>query len=59
MAAAGANTKATLNGLFKEIYASRVENLIPDGTKLIKMIPFLGGEKELGNQYHQPVNCAA
>lgn len=56
--ATGANTKSTLNGLFKEIYANKIENLIPDGVKLLKMIPFLSGEKELGNKYHQPVQLS-
>jgi len=58
MAAAGANTKATLNGLFYEIYANRIENLIPENTVLLKMIPFLSGEKELGSKYHQPVQLS-
>lgn len=52
MAAAGANTKATLNGLFYEIYSNRIENLIPENTVLLKMVPFLSGDKALGNKYH-------
>jgi len=53
--ATGSNTLATLNGIFKERYADKVENLIPDNVQLLKMIPFQSGDKELGNLYHQPV----
>src|ERR1700759_1996887 len=45
----------TLNGLFKEAYADKLENLIPEGLKLYKMIDFLPKEKQPGNLYHQPV----
>ena len=50
--ATGSNTVSTLNGLFKEAYASSIKNLIPDNVKLVKMVPFLGGDKQLGNLYH-------
>ena len=49
------NTVTTLNGLFKEIYADKLEHLIPEGTKLMKKVPFSGRKKELGSLYHQPV----
>lgn len=52
---AEANTIATLNGLFKQTYADKLEKLIPDGVKLYKMIPFVAKEKQLGNRYNQPV----
>lgn len=45
----------TLNGLFKEAYADKLENLIPEGLKLYKDIEFLPKEKQPGNLYHQPV----
>lgn len=45
----------TLNGLFKEAYADKLENLIPEGLKLTKLIDFLPKEKQPGNLYHQPV----
>lgn len=45
----------TLNGLFKEAYADKLENLIPEGLKLYKMIDFLPKDKQPGNLYHQPV----
>lgn len=44
----------TMNGLFKEIYANRLEDLIPDGVKLLNKIPF-GKREALGNLFHQPV----
>ena len=49
------NTVASLNGMFKEIYADKLENLIPDGVKLMSSIPFSSKEKQLGNLYHQPI----
>lgn len=56
MAQNSANTFSdTLNGLFKEAYSDKLENLIPEGLKLYKMIEFLPKEKQPGNLYHQPV----
>ena len=52
---AGSNTISTLNGLFKEVYADKLENLIPDGVKLLNMIPFVKRDAQPGNLYHQPV----
>ena len=49
------NTVGTLNGFFKEVYASKLEELIPDGVKLLNKIKFSSKEKNLGNLYHQPV----
>lgn len=49
------NTAATLNGLFKEVYAEKLENLIPDGVKLLNKIPFAKQSQQTGNLYHQPV----
>lgn len=42
----------TLNGLFKEVYADKVENLIPDGVKLLKAVEFLPKDKRNGSEYH-------
>lgn len=55
MAVPGANTLDTLNGLFKEVYAKDLVELIPDGVKLLTKIPFAKKEQTLGNFYHQPV----
>lgn len=52
---ASANTVETLNGLFKEVYADKIKDLIPDGVKLMNRIPFSSKEQQLGNLYHQPV----
>jgi hypothetical protein len=52
--AAGANTLDTLNGLFKEVYAKDIEDLIPDGVKLLTKIQF-SKQATVGNFYHQPV----
>lgn len=51
----GSNTLDTLNGLFKEVYAKDLVDLIPDGVKLLSKIPFAKKDQTLGNFYHQPV----
>ena len=55
MASSSNNFSDTLNANFKEIYAKRIENLIPDGVKGLNKIPFAARDKQLGNLYHQPV----
>lgn len=52
------NTVAVLDGMFKEIYAEKIKNLIPDGTHLINEFDFAEDSKQLGNLYHQPVVLA-
>lgn len=54
-ASPGANTLTTLNGLFKEVYSKEIEDLIPDGVKLLIKIPFAKKDSALGGNYHQPV----
>jgi hypothetical protein len=44
----------TLNGLFKQVYADSLENLIPDGVKLMNMIKF-NNKAKTGDKYNQPV----
>lgn len=51
---AGSNTVSTLNGHFKELYADKIKDLIPDGVKCYNMIPFTESKK-LGANYNQPV----
>lgn len=46
------NSMATLNGLFKEVYADKVERLIPEGLKVYKTVEFLGKERSPGNFFH-------
>jgi len=50
-----ANTLQTLNGFFKVIYASKLENLIPEAYKMLTLVPFSGREAQIGKQYSQPV----
>ena len=45
------NTVDTLNGLFKQVYADRIRNLIPDGVKLYNLIEFSPDSKALGDLY--------
>lgn len=49
------NAPATLSGLFKEVYGDEVMNLVPEAAKLIRIVPFVSEDKEIGNKYHQPV----
>jgi hypothetical protein len=50
------NTYAgSLNAMFKENYAEKIEELIPDGVKLLNKIKFMSKDKQPGNLYHQPV----
>lgn len=44
----------TLNGLYKEKYADKVKQLVPDHTKMVSSIPFSKSEK-LGANYNEPV----
>jgi len=52
---ATANSIQTLNGLFKEIYADKLEHLIPEGVKVYNLIKFAQRNKQPGNFYNQPV----
>ena len=53
---AATNTVETLNGYFKETYADKIKDLVPDGVKLLKLIDFNSAEKTPGNLYHQPLD---
>ena len=50
-----AGTVGTLNGFFKETYADKLGELIPDGVKLLNKIKFMSKDKQPGNLYHQPI----
>jgi hypothetical protein len=50
------NTVETLNGYFKESYADKIQDLVPEGVKLLKLIDFNSAEKSPGNLYHQPLD---
>lgn len=52
------NTVATLSGLFKVVYADKLQDLIPDFAILQKKIELVGADKETGNYYAQPVNLS-
>lgn len=48
------NTAASLDGLFKRVYADKVINLIPDNVTLYNLISFDSADK-LGDSFRQPV----
>lgn len=53
------NTASSLSGIFKEVYGeSGPKDLVPEGTKIQKLIPFVSKQKELGKSYNQPVLLA-
>lgn len=53
---AGENTfNDSLQGLFKLVYADKVQNLVPDHVFLSKKIPFVQKQKQNGNSYNQAV----
>lgn len=52
---AAANAYSTINAWIKEIYADQLQTLIPEGVRLVKLVKFLQGDKELGDNYIQPV----
>lgn len=54
MAAATTTTVADLDGLFKVVYGSDIEKLMPEVSKLVKAIPF-SVEEKIGKRYEQPV----
>lgn len=49
------NQVDTLNGLFKTVYADKIKDLVPEGVKLLKMIPFSSAQKALGNTFNTPL----
>ena len=51
---ADTNTTSTLDGLFKEVYADKLETLLPENVRLLKMVPFTERTR-IGDSYHQPV----
>jgi hypothetical protein len=44
-----ANVVGNLNGFFKELYADKLKDLIPEGLKIINAIGFISKEKQGGN----------
>ena len=52
---AAQNTASTVSAWLKEIYADSLHNLVPEGVRLLKLVKFESGEKEIGDKYVQPV----
>ena len=48
------NDFSSMNAIYKEAYADRVKDLIPEGVKLLNKISFMAADKQPGNLYHQP-----
>jgi hypothetical protein len=51
----GSNDIVELNGLFKKVYADKLENIIPDGKKVVNLIKFLPKNKATGADYNQAI----
>jgi len=58
MAQPSVEVQSTLNGLFKEVYASMIKDLVPNSNILMKEVEFVQKEQREGNKYHQPVLVA-
>lgn len=52
---ASVTSPSELTGLFKEVYADDLENLVPEQAKVMRLVPFVPADKETGDLYHQPV----
>lgn len=52
---AASDLTGPLNGLFKQVYADKLKNLIPDGVKLLNMLNWEGDETKLGDLFNVPV----
>ena len=50
-----ATNTTDLDGLFKKIYAPKLQNLIPESAILVKDVPFVEKSKQNGESYNQPV----
>ena len=48
-------TTTDLNGLFKQAYADKLQNLVPEQNIIMKKVPFRAAARLLGDQYNQPV----
>lgn len=46
------NSVGNLNGMFKETYGDKLQDLIPDGVKLQNKIKFMSKERQPGNLFH-------
>lgn len=50
-----AATVQSWNANFKEVYADKLQNLVPDSAKLIKMVDMLKKDKQVGDSFEFPV----
>jgi hypothetical protein len=49
------NTTTTLEGIFKRVYDNKVRFIYPNGVRLIKDIPFRGGDKRPGESFNAAI----
>jgi hypothetical protein len=50
----GSGDIVSFDGLFKKVYADKLENIIPVGKKVAELIPFLQKNKT-GDSYNQAI----
>ena len=48
---ASVTSPAQLDGMFKQVYADNIQNLIPETARLVKDIKFVSADKETGNKH--------
>lgn len=49
------HTLSTMNGLFREVYGDKLENLVCDEVSLADEMPFVRRDQQPGNYFNQPV----
>lgn len=52
---ATAHTTTTLEGIFKRVYDNRVRFIYPNGVRVIKDVPFRGGDKRPGESFNAAI----
>ena len=52
---ATANTTTTLEGIFKRVYDNKVRFIYPNGVRVIKDVPFRGGDKRPGESFNAAI----
>lgn len=52
--ATGANSITSLDGLFKNTYADKLEKLVPEDAVMQDLVKFIAKDKQPGLQYNQP-----
>jgi hypothetical protein len=50
------NTMETLQGFHKTVYGDNLVELVPEGVKIAKLVPFVKPNKKQGLDYRMPIS---